>query len=137
MAYQIGGLAYDSLNDRLVGMQDGAGDLYEISRTDASQSFLYDGAYVNDSGLAFDSDKDLFWDIEWNGNLFSYDPTMGFARTTHLTGLGSHDGLAYVSSASPAVPEPSSLALFGIGACVAGVAAAYRRRREKKQTVAS
>ena len=31
------------------------------------------------------------------------------------------------------VPEPSSLALFGIGACVAGVGAACRRRRKKCQ----
>ena len=31
------------------------------------------------------------------------------------------------------VPEPSSLALFGIGACVAGLGAARRRRREKQQ----
>ncbi|MDF1845201.1 MAG: PEP-CTERM sorting domain-containing protein [Rubripirellula sp.] len=32
-----------------------------------------------------------------------------------------------------AVPEPSSLALFGIGACVAGLGAARRRRRENRQ----
>ena len=31
-----------------------------------------------------------------------------------------------------AVPEPTSLALFGIGACVAGVGAARRQRRDKK-----
>jgi len=32
-----------------------------------------------------------------------------------------------------AVPEPSSLALFGIGACVAFIGAARRRRREQQQ----
>ncbi|MFN7681135.1 MAG: PEP-CTERM sorting domain-containing protein, partial [Planctomyces sp.] len=32
-----------------------------------------------------------------------------------------------------AVPEPSSLALFGIGACIAGFGAARRLRREKQQ----
>ena len=31
-----------------------------------------------------------------------------------------------------AVPEPTSLALFGIGACIAGVGAARRQRRDKK-----
>lgn len=36
-------------------------------------------------------------------------------------------------SAVAAVPEPSSLAVFGLGACVAGVGAARRRRREKQQ----
>lgn len=35
-------------------------------------------------------------------------------------------------AAAATVPEPSSLALFGIGACVAGVGAARRRRREKQ-----
>lgn len=42
------------------------------------------------------------------------------------------DNLSFQSNAA-AVPEPSSLALFGIGACVAGVGAARRRRGEKKQ----
>jgi hypothetical protein len=31
------------------------------------------------------------------------------------------------------VPEPSSLAIFGIGACVTGIGAARRRRHEKQQ----
>ncbi len=34
-----------------------------------------------------------------------------------------------------AVPEPSSVALFGLGACIAGVGVARRRRREKCQVV--
>jgi hypothetical protein len=34
---------------------------------------------------------------------------------------------------SGAVPEPSSLAVFGIGVCVAGVRAARRRRLDQKQ----
>ncbi len=36
-----------------------------------------------------------------------------------------------------AVPEPSSLAVFGIGACVAGVGVARRRRLEKQQRAAA
>ena len=40
-------------------------------------------------------------------------------------------GQANVSDVS-AVPEPTSLALFGIGAVVAGVGAARRQRRDKK-----
>jgi len=43
------------------------------------------------------------------------------------------NALNYTSSNVSAVPEPSSLALFGIGACVAGIRAARRRRHEKPQ----
>ena len=39
--------------------------------------------------------------------------------------------LSYLTTST--VPEPSSLALFGIGACVSGIGAARRRRREKQQ----
>ena len=35
--------------------------------------------------------------------------------------------------ATNTVPEPSSLAIFGIGACIAGIGAARRRRREEQQ----
>ena len=46
------------------------------------------------------------------------------------SGIDENKQLNY--SPAAVVPEPSSLALFGIGACVAGVGAARRRRREKK-----
>ena len=36
-------------------------------------------------------------------------------------------------SSAAAIPEPSSLAVFGIGMCVAGVRAARRRRLDQKQ----
>ncbi len=110
MSSQIGGLAYDSMRDMLVGIQDGPGSLYNINRSDGSLDLLFSSGYVNDSGLAYDSDLDLFWDIDWNGSLYSYDPTTG-ARIELLSGLGAHDGLAYVS----AVPVPAAIWLFGTG----------------------
>ncbi len=50
--------------------------------------------------------------------------------------LTGYDDLSFneVMTAS-AVPEPSSLAIFGIGACFTAGGAALRRRREKKQQV--
>lgn len=45
--------------------------------------------------------------------------------------------LTYQTASSAAVPEPTSLALFGISACVAGVGAARRRRGEKKAETAA
>ncbi|WP_417749589.1 PEP-CTERM sorting domain-containing protein [Rosistilla oblonga] len=41
--------------------------------------------------------------------------------------------IEYAEASVNAVPEPTSLAVFGIGACVAGLGNARRRRREKQQ----
>ena len=127
---QIGGLAYNPFTDALVGMEDGAGDLYEINRSDASQTLLFDGPFVNDSGLAFDPDLNLYWDIDWDGNLFSYDPTSGYSRTTQLSGLGSHDGLAYQSAplVLADIPTLSSVGLFVLIALIAGIGVVCVRR---------
>ena len=84
-----------------------------------------------------------------NGGLFTQSVTTGSA--TNFFGWVSTDGtqissLSVVPSTSfatandlilgqanvSAVPEPTSLALFGIGAVVAGVGAARRQRRDKK-----
>ena len=116
LAHRVGGLAYNSRDDVLIGIEDGAGDLWAIDRNTGDMKLLFAGPFTNDSGLAYDSEKHMLWDIDWSGNLFSYDIANGYARTTHKTGLGSHDGLAFV-------PEPTSLLLIGLGAL-----AAFRRR---------
>jgi len=116
MGHGIGGLTYDSKNDRLIGMEDGYGDIYVIDRGTAGVTLLYNGDWVNDSGLAYDSESDLFWDIDWSGYLYSYDPNNGYARSTRLSGLSSHDGLTFVGNPSQAVPEPATILLFAVGA---------------------
>ncbi len=131
----IGGLAYDSLRDQLIGWHDFGGEIYSIDRNTGATSLLTNGPSASDGGLAYDADRDLIWgvDITSGGTLFSLDPNASYTRTNHLTGIGGQPtGLAYINSSFvPAVPEPSSLTLFGIGACMAGVGGARRRRREK------
>ena len=90
------GLAYDSLNDRLVGLVGGSGDVYEINRVNGQATLLFNGAFVNNNGLAYDPDKDLFWAIDFDGNLFTFDPNNGFLRTTEVNGLTPHTALAYL-----------------------------------------
>jgi hypothetical protein len=104
----LDGLAYDSLRDMVVGALAGPGDLYDINRSDGSATLLYDGAFFNNCGLAYDPDTDLFWMIDWSGNLYTFDPANGYARTQVLGGLGSHDGLEFI-------PEPGTLLLLAVG----------------------
>ncbi len=110
MGRGIGGLAYDSLRDLLIGVQDGAADLFILNRSTAQTTLLFNGTSNNDSGLAYDFEKDLLWNIDYNGILYSYNPNNSYFRTTHLSGLGSHDGLAFFGGVG-IIPEPASLAL--------------------------
>jgi len=94
-------------------------DLEDSSGTVASGSFT--AADNNSTFLGWTSDMgDLL-------RLTISAPTNSFATTSFEAIDNFTLGTANI------VPEPSSLALFGIGACVTGVAAARRRRREKQQ----
>ncbi len=104
----LDGLAYDSFRDMIVGALAGPGDLYDIDRSNGNATLLYDGAFFNNCGLAYDPETDLFWMIDWSGNLYTFDPNAGYGRTQVLGGLGAHDGLEFI-------PEPGTLLLLALG----------------------
>lgn len=126
----IGGLTYNHTLDELIGMNDGPGDIFSIDRANGAQTLIHDGGNVNDSGFTYDADNNFYWDIDYSGNLFSYDIDNGYARTTHLTGLGNFDGAVYLNSgnAQPpvGVPEPSTLAILSCG--IIGLVLRKRKR---------
>jgi len=104
----LDGLAYDSFRDMIVGALAGPGDLYDINRSNGSATLLYDGAWFNNCGLAYDPETDLLWMIDWSGDLYTYDPSNGYARTQVLDNIGAHDGLEFI-------PEPGTLLLLALG----------------------
>jgi len=120
----IGGLAYDSTNDRLVGLHEGRpAMLYEIDRTTAALGLLATYGLVDSCGIAWDSDRELFWSMECGGTFSSLDPDNGYAQSFHVTtgvSLNQSCGMAYVP-----IPEPATLGLLALG----GVALVRRRSR--------
>ena len=58
---------------------------------------------------------------------------MGSVSDPATTGFTFIDDIELNVNDAAAVPEPTSLALFAIGACVAGLSTARRRRRENQQ----
>jgi hypothetical protein len=118
----FGALAYDPNSDRLLGLKADLGELYAINPTNAATNLLADGPSFDDGGLAFDLQHGLIWAIDMTGSLYSYDPAAGYARTTRLSGLGGHDGLAFV------IPEPTSAAM---GLCASALAFSGRRHRRR------
>ena len=67
----------------------------------------------------------MFWNVDSEARLFSYDPANGFQRSTVSTSItGQVTGLAFV------VPEPSTALLVGLGLLgLAGTGAGRQRLR--------
>ena len=122
----IGGLAYDSTRHRLIGINDGSGQLFQINTTTGASTLLASPGSTNDSGISFDPVTNRLYDFDFNGNLTSYDIANNFARTTLLSGQGNHDGIAVVTSP---IPEAATWAQIAAGLGALMLAAGYRRGR--------
>ena len=143
----ISAFGYNTIDQSLyaIGNQGIGGNAYFTKFNDlgnlGDQTFI---AQLKDQNvefvraLAFDPDNNRFFGAATNSpfrSLISIDPTTGLAQTIGSYGLGNGQvvGLAYRSTA-PIVPEPTSLAIFGIGAlCVIGVD--NRRRRPTRKSL--
>ncbi|MFN9237906.1 MAG: PEP-CTERM sorting domain-containing protein [Planctomyces sp.] len=128
-------------NHRIVYLGDGTSSLdriFEINVLDTSDVLL---ANLYTSSTTMNGAP--FTDTGWLNN--SLDLSSFIGSTIRLEFFQSipesYTGPAHLElddiSLSAAVPEPSSLTLFGIGACVAGIGACRRRRRQKQQQATS
>jgi hypothetical protein len=90
----VAGLTWDNTRNVLVGLGAG-GDLAEIDILTGDITRLGNPGSAGNCGLAYDSERDLFWMVNWDGDLYTYDPSNGYARTLVLSNLGAHDGLTF------------------------------------------
>ncbi len=95
------GLAYDSTRDEIVGLTGGNGDIFRIDRATGQAVILASNGWVNNCGLAYEPINDLFWSVDWSGNIYTFDPNNAYVRTTMASNIGAHDGLTYVPGAGP------------------------------------
>jgi len=121
-----------------------AGFLFDFDHLVDAFAFNFGATNANWTLSAFDQNGNLIesyavplTDGSNAGEFFGIQAS-GIATIT-LTHSGGDwvllDNFTFSEQSVAAVPEPSSLAIFGICACVAGVGSARRRRREKQQEV--
>lgn len=105
----IGGLAYDSAQDRLIGIATGGAVIYEINRSTGAATILQSSLpSTNDVGFTYDFENNLFYSLGLNGLLIEYTPTT-FAATQIASGLPAIDGLTFIG-----IPSQSLLPALGI-----------------------
>ena len=106
-----GGYDYNPGTDQLILLEAGGnGAIYQINRSNGAATLVNPGAgWVNDNDIAWDWDQNVYWALDYNGDLYKYDSNWN--RTTVLTGLGSYAALEYI-------PEPSALALLAFGSLI-------------------
>jgi Bacterial Ig-like domain (group 2) len=91
------GLVWDPIANEFVALHAGTDALYTIDVTTGAATLLRGAAGgINDAGFTYDPVIDRFWSVDFSGNIFRYDPSMGYARTTGATGVGPHTCIAYV-----------------------------------------
>jgi hypothetical protein len=101
IGYNGDGLAWDSLRNEMIGIQAGAGELYRVDLATGAGAVLSMNGFINNCGLAYEPIGDLFWAIDWSGDVFTYDPNNNYLRTSVMSVGNAHDGMAFVPGYVP------------------------------------
>ena len=118
------GLAFDNVGNLYVADFEN-GDITKVT-PDGTQSIFATGL-ADPNGLAFDSAGNLFVGNYGTGEITKITPTG--SESIFASGFGSTGYMAFGPAPTSAVPEPSMLGLFGIGALVCGGYAWLRTKR--------
>lgn len=95
------GLAWDSLRSQMVAIQGGGGAVFSIDLANGASAVLSQEGFINNCGFGYEPIGDLFWAIDWSGDVYTYDPNNAYARTFVMNVGQSHDGMAFVPGFFP------------------------------------
>lgn len=90
-------LAWDTSRNRMVGVTADAtaGELFTVNLTNGAVTSLGTAGPTENAGMAYDPVIDRYWVVDFNGQLFQYDPSANMARTD-LPGIsGAHTCLTF------------------------------------------
>jgi hypothetical protein len=139
---EFSGLKMDAQGN-LYGVVYGTGQIYEVDTNTLATTLVGTGATsVPDLAVKTDAATLTFYETYDDpfptvSDLGVYSPSSGFTPIGQLTTPGDpnarFDGIAYYGQPVTPTPEPSSLALAGVGLAVGGIA--WRRRKRSAAIV--
>ncbi|MEQ9569146.1 MAG: hypothetical protein RLN75_03060 [Longimicrobiales bacterium] len=94
----VHGLAWDAQRQQMVAVRASNANalLMTVDLATAALTILDGTVAVDNHGIGYDPQRDVFWAADWVGTVFRFDPVDGFAVTEVAAGTGSHTCLAYV-----------------------------------------
>ena len=114
-----GGLTYRSDTSQLILLGAGSAQFWQVNPANGGTTLLGGSGFVNDNGVAWDSQQGKFFVDDYSGNLYTGDPTT-YGLTNVASLPGAFDGIIYVT------PEPGTMLLLGSG--IVGLATRLRRK---------
>ena len=118
----VGGFTYRPDNNTLYLMQSGGGALYTINTsTGAATLFSAGSGFVDDGGIAWDPELNLFWVNEFGPrDILQYNAAFSSRSQVAVHG-NTLDGIAFVPGGGTNVPEPGTLGLLACGGLTLGL----------------
>ena len=130
---QIGSLAYHTGRQQLFGLEAGTGKLWTINEGTGLATLVGGDTWINNAGLAYNSEDDILLAADCSGNIYEIDPDTG-DKTLVGTSGAYITGLTFAIGYIPEEPVPTLtpiglIALVGLLSVIAAMSIKIRKKR--------